>query len=130
MKEITINDKKYKIDCNAFTYVKYPSFFENGIIDDMNIVRNYLVKQTLLVNKYKQEGKAEEEIYILVSQILSNEIDKFIIKVTQIAWILIYTANEQIDSYENWLKGLKKFSISDKWISEVTEVAVNTFCGQ
>ena len=52
MKEITINDKKYKIDCNAFTYVKYPSFFENGIIDDMNIVRNYLVKQTLLVNKY------------------------------------------------------------------------------
>ena len=42
MKEIIIDDKKYKIDCNAFTYIKYPTFFKNGIIDDMNSVRNYI----------------------------------------------------------------------------------------
>ncbi len=128
MKEIIIDDKKYKIDCNAFTYIKYPTFFKNGIIDDMNGVRNYIVEQTLLVNKYKNEGKTDDEATTLVSQLLSKKIDDFISKITQIAWILIYTADENIESYENWLKNIKKFKITDKWIVEVAEFAVSTFC--
>ena len=53
--------------------------------------------------------------------------DDFIIKITQIAWILIYTANKKVEDYEKWLESIKTFSIEDDWIVEVTEFAVNCF---
>ena len=56
-----------------------------------------------------------------------NESDEFIIKITQIAWILIYTANKKIENYESWLESIKHFSIEDDWIVEVAEFAVNCF---
>lgn len=128
MKQVIINEKTYNIDCNAFTYIKYQSFFKTGIIQDMNIIKNYLAKQTLISRKYEKENISEEKKNSIVAELLVNETDEFVRIVTQIVWILIFTANEQIISYESWLKSIKKFNIADKWIAEVTEFAVATFC--
>lgn len=128
MKSIIINNTYYPIDCSAFTYIKYSSFFENGIIEDINYIKKYLAKQTLLAQKYEEEGKSETESIELIQHMLEKDLNDLVIKVTRLAWILIYTANESIDPYEKWIKSLKKFSLSDSWIAEVTEFAVSTFC--
>lgn len=128
MKEIEIEGKKYKIDCSAFTYIKYASFFKIGMIEDLNYIKRYLVKQTLIADKLEKEEKNEIEIYETINQMLEKDITELIVKITQIAWIMIYTADESIMPYEKWLKTIKKFTLTDKWIVEVAEFAVSTFC--
>lgn len=114
MKEITIDNLKYNIDCNALTLVKYKSFFKTGIIHDLQTVYEYAIRNAAI-----QED---------VNKSMNIDTDEVIIKATQIAWILIYTANNQIESYENWLKSIKNLTIDSDWIAEVTEYAVDCFC--
>ncbi len=128
MKTITICGKKYDIDCNALTYIKYKSFFNTGIIKDMQFIQNYLIKQTVVANQLKNEKISDAEKLGQVSDYMIDDTDEFVTKVTQIAWILIYTANNKIESYEDWLKSITIFKIDDDWIVEVTEFAVDCFC--
>ena len=128
MKKITICDTEYPIDCNALTYVKYKSFFKTGVLKDMQFIRSYLIKQTVVANQVDQKAISVEEKFARVSNQMIDDTDEFITKMTQIAWILIYTANNTIESYEDWLKSIKKFDITDSWILEVTEYAVDCFC--
>ena len=128
MKQITIDGKVYDIDCNAFTQVQYKSFFKSGIIKDMQVIREYLIKQTVVSNQINELELNEEQKLSKVSDFMRDDIDEFVIKVTQIAWILIYTANNKVEDYETWLKSIKNFKIDDDWIVEVTEFAVSCFC--
>lgn len=128
MKKITIDGKEYEIDCNAFTQVLYNRFFKTGIFKDMQVIKEYLIKQTLLSEKLSKQNLTDEQRIAQVSDIMVDDIDDFIQKVTQMAWILIYTANDKIEDYETWLKSIKKFKIDDDWIVEVTEYAVDCFC--
>ncbi len=128
MKTITIDGKEYEIDCNAYTQVQYKSIFKSGIIKDMQLIKEYLIKQTIVANQANELNLNEREKLGRVSDYLQDDIDDFIIKITQITWILIYTANNKIEEYEKWLKSIKKFKIDDDWIVEVTEFAVNCFC--
>ena len=128
MKQITIDGKVYDIDCNAFTQVQYKSFFKSGIIKDMQTIREYLIKQTVVSNQINELELDEAQKLSKVSDFMRDDIDEFVIKVTQIAWILIYTANNKIEDYETWLKSIKNFKIDDDWIVEVTEFAVSCFC--
>lgn len=128
MKQIEICGKKYDIDCNAFTYVQYKSIFGTGIMKDMQFIKEYLVKQTIVSNQINNENLSESEKLSRISEYMSDYIDEFVTKVTQIAWILIYTVNNKIESYEIWLKSISKFKIDDDWIVEVTEFAVDCFC--
>lgn len=128
MKTITICDKQFDIDCNALTYVKYKSFFKTGIIQDMQTVKEYLIKQSVISNQLKDTKLNDAERMEKISEYMKDDVDIFVIKVTQIAWILIYTANNRIEDYEDWLKSIKSFKIDDDWIAEVTEFAVNCFC--
>ena len=123
MKQITINGKVYNIDCNALTYVKYKSIFKTGILVDMQFIQNYLIKQALISQELEKNGEDLEEL----SKYMSKDVDEFIIKITQIAWILIYTADKKIPEYEEWLESIEKINTSDEWISEVTEFAVDCF---
>ena len=59
---------------------------------------------------------------------MMEHLDDFIDVIERIAYILIYSANDKIESFENWLKAIEKIDLSDKWIQEVTEVAVSSFC--
>lgn len=128
MKTITICDKEYKIECNALTYVKYKSFFKTGILQDMQAIKNYLIKQAVVSKSLEDKEMQDGEKLSHVSDYMINDTDDFIIKITQLAWILIYSANSKIENYEDWLKGITTFKIDDDWIVEVTEFAVDCFC--
>lgn len=128
MKTITICGKEYDIDCNALTYVKYKSIFKTGILKDMQYIQNYLIKQAVIAKQLDEKKISEAEKLSQLSEIMINDTDEFVSKITQIAWILIYTANNKVESYETWLSSITKFNVSDDWISEVTEFAVDCFC--
>lgn len=128
MKTIEICGKQYEVECNALTYVKYKNFFKTGILKDMQFVENYLIKQTIVSQKLIEKKLTEEEKTSQLSRYMIDETDEFVIKVTQLAWILIYSANNKVEEYDKWLKSIEKFNVSDNWIVEVTELAVDCFC--
>lgn len=130
MKTITICDKQYNIVCNAFTYIQYRKVFNRGIFEDIQVLKDYLVTQTVTSIQLKEENPKLSEIELAskLSDIMVSKLDGFIEAVTRIAYILIYSANENIEDYEMFLKGIKTFKIDDDWIVEVTEFAVDCFC--
>lgn len=130
MKTIVICDKEYNIDCNAFTYIQYRKVFNRGIFEDIQVLKDYLVTQTVTSIQLKEENQKLSEVELAgkLSDIMMSKLDGFIEAVTRIAYILIYSANENIDDYETFLKGIKTFKIDDDWIVEVTEFAVDCFC--
>lgn len=128
MKTITICGKEFEVDCNAFTFVKYKNIFKTGILKDMQVIQNYLIKQVVVANQFEEKDITEMEKISQMSEYMVSDTDEFIVKITQIAWILIYTANNKIESYENWLKSIDNIKIDDNWIVEVAEIAVDCFC--
>ncbi len=130
MKTIVIDGNEYNIECNALTYIQYKKVFNKGIFADMDIIKDYLVRQTLKANELKEKypQMSEQEIDTQVGNYMNNYIDDFIEVITRIAYILIYSANEKIEEYENWLRKIKSFKIDDDWVAEVTELAVDCFC--
>lgn len=130
MKAIVIDGNKYDIECNALTYIQYKKVFNKGIFADMDIIKDYLIRQTLKANELKEKypQMSEQEIDTQVGNYMNNYIDDFIEVITRIVYILIYSANEKIEEYENWLRKIKSFKIDDDWVAEVTELAVDCFC--
>lgn len=130
MKTIVIDGNEYEIECNALTYIQYKKIFNKGIFADMDIIKNYLVMQTLKANELKEKypQMTEQEIDVQIGNYMNNYIDDFVEVITRIAYILIYSANEKTEEYEKWLRKIKNFKIDDDWVAEVTELAVDCFC--
>lgn len=130
MKRIEINGISYDIDCNAFTYIDYRKKFNKGIFQDIDILQRFTTTQVLLANKYKKENPnlTDAQIEILLSKDMLQNLDEYIEASTRLAYSLIYTADDKIGSYEDWLKNIKQIKTNDKWIVEVTEFAVDNFC--
>lgn len=130
MKTIEICGKKYEIDCNALTYVKYREMFARGIFDDIKILQDFLTKQVYLTKKLKDENPEVDDISIInsLSTLMIDDMDLFVEAATRIAYIMIYTAKKEIEEYENWLEKISSIKTNDEWIVEVTEFAVNCFC--
>lgn len=130
MKKIEINGISYDIDCNALTYIDYRKKFNKGIFQDIDILQKFTTTQVLLANKYKKENPTltDAQIEILLSKDMLQNLDEYIEASTRLAYSLIYTADDKIGSYEDWLKNIKQIKTNDKWIVEVTEFAVNNFC--
>lgn len=130
MKTIEICGKKYEIDCNALTYVKYRNMFNRGIFDDIKILQDFLVKYAYLTKKIKNENPDIDDITIInsLSTLMIDDMDLFAEAATRMAYIMIYTANKEIEEYENWLEKIPSIKTNDEWIVEVTEFAVNCFC--
>lgn len=130
MKTIVICDKKYEIDCNALTYVKYRKIFNRGIFDDIRVLQDFLTKQVLMTEKLKEENPNIDDQTIIssLSTIMLEDMDLFVEAATRIAYIMIYTANKKIADYEEWLESIPSLKTNDEWIAEVAEFAVNCFC--
>ena len=130
MKKIEINGISYDIDCNALTYIDYRKKFNKGIFQDIDILQKFTTTQVLLSNKYKKENPTltDAQIEILLSKDMLQNLDEYIEASTRLAYSLIYTADDKIGSYEDWLKNIKQIKTNDKWIVEVTEFAVDHFC--
>lgn len=130
MKQIVIEGNKYDIDCNGLTYVLHKRIFNRGIMQDIHILQNYIIVQTLEINKLKNKFPdiTEEQIDNQIFSLMGDYIDDFIEAVTRIAYTLMYTANEKTASYEDFLRSIKNLKIDDDWIVEVAEFAVDCFC--
>lgn len=128
MKEILICDKSYKIDANAYTYVEYKNIFKRGIFTDIQIIKIFFAKQAEEIKLLKEKGIQEKDLEIELQKGLLNYVDDFIGAITRLAYIFIYTADNTIKDYEDFLKEIPKLSIDDEWVIEVTEFAVDKFC--
>lgn len=128
MKKITICDKDYEIACNAFTRFQYKTIFGRGIFADIRILNEFSENQEKLRKDLEKQNKPVEEIEKEINLSMMERLDDFIDVIQRIAYILIYTANNKIGSFEDWLKGIEKIDLSANWIGEVTELAVNSFC--
>ena len=128
MKTITICGKDYPISCNAFTRFQYKTIVGKGIFADIKILNEFSTKQENLRKELKKQKASEEEIENQVNLMMMENLDDFIDVIERMAYILIYTANNKVGSFEDWLKGIDKIDLSASWISEVTELAVNSFC--
>jgi len=127
MKTITICGKEYEVACNAYTRFEYKRIFNKGIFEDLGALQEFSSEQERI--KKEMTGRSEEEITEAVNMAILNKLDDFIDVVEKIAYILIYTANKKIGSFEEFLTGIEKINLADSWIAEVTEFAVNSFCG-
>jgi hypothetical protein len=128
MKKINICGKEYLIDCNAFTYVQFKKKFNTGIFKDIQTIKDFLVSQTQKITLLKLQDLSDLEIEDKLSSLMLEDIDGYIDAITRLAYIFIYTANENIEGYEAFMKGISKLSIDDDWVVEVTEFAVDNFC--
>lgn len=128
MKSITICNKEYPITCNAFTRFEYKKIFNRGIFADIKVLSEFSDNQEKIKKELAEKGLADEEIEKEINLYMMEHLDDFIDVIERIAYILIYSANDKIESFENWLKAIEKIDLSDKWIQEVTEVAVSSFC--
>ena len=128
MKTITICDKQYEISCNAYTRFEYKKVFGKGIFADIKILNDFSVKQEELRKKLENEKLSQEEIDNQINMVMMENLDDFIDVIERIAYILIYTANDKIGNFDEWLKGIEKIDLSADWIGEVTEFAVSSFC--
>lgn len=128
MKTITICDKEYPIECNALTYVKYQTFFKSGILKDMSEAEAYILMQKAYAQEIDKKDMSDQDKLTELGDMLIDDTDNFVKIITQIAWILIYSADNKIEDYETWLKSIKSFKIDDEWIVEVAEFAVDCFC--
>lgn len=128
MKTITICDKEYEITSNAYTRFQYKELFGKGIFADIKILNDFSDKQEKLRKELTKKEISDEEIERKISLLMMDSLDDFIDVIQKIAYILIYSANSKIGSFQDWLKGIEKIDLSANWISEVTEFAVNSFC--
>ena len=55
MKQVKIDGNTYDVDCNALTYVLHKRIFNRGIMQDIRIIQNYLITQTIEANKLKNQ---------------------------------------------------------------------------
>lgn len=128
MKKITICSKEYEVSCNAFTRFQYKKIFGKGIFADIKTLSEFSENQEKIKRDLTEKGLSNEEINKEVNLYMMEHLDDFIDVVERIAYILIYSANNSIESFEDWLKGLEKIDLAASWISEVTELAVSSFC--
>ena len=57
MKTITICDKEYQIDCNAFTRFEYKNIFGKGIFQDIKLLSNFSKEQETKRANTARRGK-------------------------------------------------------------------------
>lgn len=128
MKKITICDKEYEVSSNAFTRFEYKKIFGRGIFADIQALNKFSIEQEKIKKEATDNGLSEEEIQKEINNYMMENLDEFLDVVEKIAYILIYSANKSVGSFEDWLKGIEKIDLSASWIGEVTELAVSSFC--
>ena len=81
---IKIGNKKYVGYCNAMTYIYYNKVFNANIFDDLDRIKEYLIK-------------------INLQKIEKNDVDNMVNIILKLVYILIYTNNpKKINRFEKW----------------------------
>lgn len=125
---IEICNKKYEIKCNAYTRFEYKRIFGVGIFEDIQKLNEFSQKQEAIKKECEADNMEAEDIERRINNELLNELDNFIDVIEKMAYILIYTADKKVGTFEEWLTSIEKVDLSADWIKEVTEFTVNSFC--
>ena len=130
MKKIIICGKEHEIKCNALVHSKYRLFFNRSIFDDIKILQEFLINQTIEVKKIKDKNPSIDDAVLIssLSKVLLNDAGIFIEAALRIAYVMCYMANKSIPEFEEWLEDIPSVKTNDEWIVEVTEYAVTCFC--
>lgn len=126
-KKINICNKEYEINSSAYLMFLYKKTFGNGIMKDIQKLNEYGLKEQEIREKYKDLSK--EEIDTKVSIELMSEIDEVYEIILKISYALIKNANFGFMTFDEWVQGMENIDLSGEWVSEVTELAVNSFLG-
>ncbi len=131
MKTINIDGKEYKIHCTAYTKFQYKQLFGRGIFKDIKILNQLEVTREKTIKKAKEENPniTPEELDSLVGMEVFEDLDEVIDVMLKIAYVEILTANPKFKSFEDFIKSIENIKINESWVSEVTELAVTSFCG-
>lgn len=128
MKTITICDKEYVVNSTAYTRFLYKQTFNTKIFADIAMLNKFNQGQEKLAKELKAKKLKQEEIDAEISTYIMENVDDFIDVMLKLAYIFIKTANPDFESFEDWLKEIETINVNDSWISEVTELAVSSFC--
>lgn len=131
MKEITIGGVSYPVKSNALTRLHYKKLFGVGIFQDiskMSIANNV---QEELRATLKAQGKTKKEIKEAVNNEMLKYTDDILDIAFRFAYVLIYTANPNFMTFEEWLseESMNKIDFESGWIQEATEYITSTFRG-
>ena len=77
MKTITICDKEYDVECNAFTRFQYKTVFGKGIFSDIKVLNDFSDKQNKLKEELESKNMTEEEIEKAISLMMMENLDDF-----------------------------------------------------
>jgi len=127
-KKLKICGKEYEVCSSAFTMFLYKKEFKTGIISDIGRLQEFAIIQEKV--EKEMEGKTQKEIEEAIGLALMPQMDTFIEVALRIAYIFIKCANPSFMTFEEWLQTIEEIDFGDPWVSEVTELAVNSFCGQ
>lgn len=125
--KLEINGKEYDICSSAFTMFLYKKEFKTGIMADIGRLQEFATVQEKVSKE--MEGKSQQEIDSAVGLALMPEMDTYIEVSLRIAYVFIKCANPIFMPFDEWLQTIEDFSFDAPWVSEVTELAVNSFCG-
>lgn len=124
MKKVTIGEKEYSLECNAFTRVLYKKIFGRAIFKDISLLTDFFTG----TQKIDKENISEEEKEAKKNKETLESYDDILDVIMQLAYIEIYTHDRQFMSYEEWLESLNKVSITEGWVTEVVNTATECFC--
>lgn len=129
IKKIKIGENEYEINSNAYTRFLYKKVFGNSIIDDLNPLIEFAEKTRQKTEELEKLGIKEEELNTQIGLFVMRlpEFDNYMETIYKMAYIFIKTQDEAFMDFESWLKTIDKVSLSDKWVTEVTELAVSSF---
>ena len=116
MKFITINNVKYKINCNALTYLYHKKIFDCNIFKDINIIREFLVLKL-------ENNKTEEE----KNEILIKKLDSYINSINKLTYSAIYTQKKDIEEYEEWIKKNQVFEEDNNCATVIIKDIIDCF---
>lgn len=126
-KKINICGKDYDVNSSAYLMFLYKKTFGIGIMKDIQKLNEYSLKEQEIREKYKDLSK--EEIDTKVSIELMGEIDDVYEIILKISYALIKNANFGFMPFDEWVQTMETIDLSGEWVSEVTELAVNSFLG-
>lgn len=118
MKSILIGDNRYKVECNALSYIFYKKFFNINIFDDINKIREYLIFQKNL----------SQNVILNNLEAATKKVQNFLDAISRLTYICIYCKNREIEEFEEWKNKNNLLNSEDNdWIGKIIQLVTDCY---
>lgn len=118
MKTIKIDDKKYKVECNALSYIFYKKIFNINIFDDINKIREYLIFQKNLSKKAILSNFEEA----------TKKVQNFLDAIYRLTYICIYCKDKEIEDFDEWKNENNLLNSEENdWIGKIIQLVTDCY---